>query len=83
MGLIANSAFNLKGETGAETLEAAAERAAGQIADDLRVVFATDNAMILRQNSGLGTGDSLALSQNRRLKPITIALEPPSSATRP
>lgn len=39
VGLIVNSALTLKGETGSETLEAAAERTADQIAEELRVIF--------------------------------------------
>ena len=37
--LAANSAMKLRGERGAETLEAAAERAANLVADELREVF--------------------------------------------
>ena len=39
IGLAANSALKVRGERGAETLEGAAERAAGEIADDLAEVF--------------------------------------------
>ena len=37
--LAANSAMKVRGEKGAETLEAAAERAADRVADELAEVF--------------------------------------------